>query len=410
MSEKHHLANEARLKFSDEEIQRRKQFVSLEDSDLGRIASIRHLVVSKADEFTDFFFERLRSAPEAAALFENTDILDEVRHLKRDHLIAMVSGNYGREYALQRIKIGMLYSHVGLDTRVFLGAFHELMTSIGRDIMAHSGEPPAASFEIFMSVKKVCFMDIGMIVDVLIDERERMISAQQTIILEANRELEAFSYSVAHDLRTPLRGIDGFSLALLEDYGDKFDEEGQQALKHLRQSAQKMAVLINALLGLSRISRSELKRERINLSALAEEIAADLRADAPDRQVDLVIADNLSDTGDPALIRIALQNLLANAWKFTAKRERATIEFGASMNSDRPIYHVRDNGAGFDMEYASKLFGVFQRLHSAVEFEGTGIGLATVHRIVRRHGGQIWADSAVDKGAAFHFTIGRGAS
>jgi light-regulated signal transduction histidine kinase (bacteriophytochrome) len=220
-----------------------------------------------------------------------------------------------------------------------------------------------------------------------------------------NRELEAFSYSVAHDLRAPLRSIDGFSQALLEDSADKLDEEGRRYLRFVRESAQQMAQLIDGLLTLSRVTRSEIARERADLSALARASIARLQRSQPDRRVDVVIREGLEGEGDPQLLTVVLDNLVGNAWKFTGKRDEARIEFGASSNDRRPVYFVRDNGAGFDMTFADKLFGVFQRLHGAAEFEGTGVGLATVQRIVHRHGGRVWAEGEVNGGATFYFTL-----
>lgn len=219
-----------------------------------------------------------------------------------------------------------------------------------------------------------------------------------------NEELESFSYSVAHDLRAPLRSIDGFSLALLEDCGEKLDDEGKQYLRYLRESAQHMARLIDDLLALSRVTRGELDRTETDVSSTARSVAARLARAAPDRQVELVVADGLIADCDDRLLTVAFENLIGNAWKFTSKRGDARIEVGATGEKPR-TYFVRDNGAGFDMSFASKLFGVFQRLHSTAEFEGTGIGLVTVQRIIRRHGGRIWAEGAVGRGATFFFTL-----
>jgi PAS domain S-box-containing protein len=221
----------------------------------------------------------------------------------------------------------------------------------------------------------------------------------------ANGELESFSYSVAHDLRAPLRSIDGFSQALLEDHADQLDEEGRKYLRFVRESAQHMGHLIDALLTLSRVTRSELHQEDVDLSALARAAVARLRRSQPDRPVDVVLQEGLEDRGDPRLLTVVLDNLLGNAWKFTGKRDVARIELGVSSTDGRPVYWVRDNGAGFDMAFASKLFGVFQRLHATTEFEGTGVGLATVQRIVSRHGGRVWAEGEVDRGATFYFTL-----
>jgi PAS domain S-box-containing protein len=219
-----------------------------------------------------------------------------------------------------------------------------------------------------------------------------------------NEELEAFSYSVAHDLRAPLRSIDGFGQILLEDYADKIDDEGRQCLNYVRESAQQMACLIDDLLALSRVTRGEFRRAAVDLGAIARSVSAGLAQASPDRRVELVVADDLRADGDDGLLTIALQNLIGNAWKFTGRRGDARIEVG--VTGDEPgVYFVRDNGAGFDMAYASKLFGMFQRLHDARDFEGTGIGLTTVQRIVRRHGGRIWAEGVVGEGATFFFTL-----
>ena len=222
----------------------------------------------------------------------------------------------------------------------------------------------------------------------------------------ANKELEAFSYSVSHDLRAPLRGIDGFSQALIEDYAEKLDDEGKQHLGRIRAGAQRMGQLIDDLIKLSQVTRGELQRTKVDLTRAAREVIDDLRRDDPDRRVEILIEDGLAAEGDPKLLRVALHNLIGNAWKFTAKQAAARIEVGVSDARDgRPVYVVRDNGAGFDMTYASKLFGAFQRLHSMSDFPGTGIGLATVERVVRRHGGRVWAEGSVGKGAAFFFTL-----
>jgi signal transduction histidine kinase len=226
-----------------------------------------------------------------------------------------------------------------------------------------------------------------------------------------NEELESFSYSVAHDLRAPLRAIDGFGLALLEDYADKLDDEGMQYLRYVREAAQQMARLIDDLLGLSRVARGELRRERVDLTGIARSVAAGLRRADRERRVELVVAEGLLAEGDANLMTIAIENLIGNAWKYTGKTEAARIEVGfIEGERDEPrTYFVRDNGAGFDMAYAGKLFGMFQRLHANTEFDGNGIGLATVQRIIRRHGGRIWAEGAVGCGATFFFTLTGGA-
>jgi PAS domain S-box-containing protein len=236
-------------------------------------------------------------------------------------------------------------------------------------------------------------------------EIERQLQSR-TIELEAtNRELEAFSYSVSHDLRAPLRAIDGFSRILLTDHADRLDDTGRDRLERVRRAAQHMGTLIDDLLKLSRVTRTELKREQVDLSALAGDIAEELRKQAPDRTVQFSIAPGLTAQGDKGLLRIVLDNLIGNAWKFTGSLAEARIGVERAPTHGKQAYVVSDNGVGFDMAYADKLFGVFQRLHDATEFPGTGIGLATVQRIIHKHGGRIWAESEVGKGTRFYFTL-----
>jgi light-regulated signal transduction histidine kinase (bacteriophytochrome) len=241
----------------------------------------------------------------------------------------------------------------------------------------------------------------------------------------ANRDLEAFSNSVSHDLRAPLRAIDNFSKILLEDYGNTLDAQGQHYLQRVRTATTHMQQLIDDLLNLSRATHREIWLQAVDLSALASRVAAQLRKTEPGRQVEFVIEPDVLVEGDTRLLHVALENLLGNAWKYTAKHPRARIEFGKifdfrlpicdsgsgseieSQESqiENPVFFVRDDGAGFDMAYADKLFGVFQRLHGEAEFEGTGIGLTTVQRIIHRHGGEIWAEGAMERGATFYFTL-----
>lgn len=239
----------------------------------------------------------------------------------------------------------------------------------------------------------------------LTSELETRVHERTAELERTNRELESFSYSVSHDLRAPLRAIDGFSRLLLEDYGATLEAEAQDYLIRVRRAVQRMGNLIDDLLNLSRVSRAELRPATVDLSRLATEIAAELREGNGARAVEVSIAPGLTTQGDPQLLRVALHNLLDNAWKYTGKTPGARIEFGAMRQNDETVYFVRDNGAGFDMQYASKLFGAFQRLHSEREFTGTGIGLATVARIVHRHGGQIWAEGEPGAGATFYFIL-----
>ena len=240
------------------------------------------------------------------------------------------------------------------------------------------------------------------------DRLEQRVAERTGQLEAANKELEAFSYSVSHDLRAPLRSIEGFSRALMEDCEGSLNETAQDSLRRIIGSTVRMGQLIDGLLNLSRLTRTEIRGGSVDLSSLAHEIVAELKDSDGNRPVECVIAAGAIAEGDPALLRAVLQNLIGNAWKFTRKREPARIEFGVGEESGEKTYFVQDNGAGFDMSYVDKLFGAFQRLHGQNEFPGIGIGLATVQRIVNRHGGRVWAVGAPEKGATVYFTLGRG--
>ena len=229
---------------------------------------------------------------------------------------------------------------------------------------------------------------------------------QHALELEAaNKELEAFSYSVSHDLRAPLRSIDGFSLALIEDYADTLDAEARGHLLRIRAATQRMAQLIDDLLKLARVTRSDMRNEPVDLTAMAKVVLAEFQTLEPERRLECVVQEGVVGSGDPELLRVVLENLLGNAWKFTMKKPRAKIELGMFQRDGQQVYFVRDDGQGFDMAYVSKLFGTFQRLHATTEFPGTGIGLASVRRIIHRHGGRTWAEGLEQKGATFFFTL-----
>jgi signal transduction histidine kinase len=236
-------------------------------------------------------------------------------------------------------------------------------------------------------------------------ELEQRVAERTTQLEIANKELEAFAYSVSHDLRAPLRSIDGFSQILLDEYQEAIDVQGKDYLQRVRVGTQRMARLIDDMLNLSRVSRLEMNIQQVNLSEIAQEVADELRETQPERQVEFDIQEGIKARGDDRLLRIVLENLIGNAWKFTSKHASARIEFGMQQKNDIVTYFVRDNGAGFDMSYAQKLFSAFQRLHTANEFPGTGIGLATVQRVIHRHGGKVWAEGEVEKGATIYFTI-----
>jgi signal transduction histidine kinase len=237
------------------------------------------------------------------------------------------------------------------------------------------------------------------------DHLEELVEQRTQELAVANRELEAFSYSVSHDLRAPLRAVDGFARMLTEDYSGRLDDEGRQHLERIRKATENMSNLIDCLLDLARVTRRELKTQPIDLSGMAQEIARELQQAEPSRKVALNIEQNLQAEADPMLMRQALQNLLSNAWKFTARVGEAEIKFGCAQDNGERTFYVADNGAGFDMAYVGKLFGAFQRLHGSREYEGTGVGLAIVQRIVHRHNGRVWAEGAVNRGATIHFTL-----
>jgi light-regulated signal transduction histidine kinase (bacteriophytochrome) len=231
---------------------------------------------------------------------------------------------------------------------------------------------------------------------------------ERTAQLEAaNKELEAFSYSVSHDLRAPLRAIDGFSRIILEDYVERLDDEGKRFLNIIRGNTQKMGELIDDLLVFSRLGRQEIRASDIDMEKLAKTASEEINLAVPGRKVQFAINKLSAAQGDKAMIRQVMANLLSNAIKFTRPKGNTTIEVGGSNEGDENVYYVRDNGVGFDMQYVHKLFGVFQRLHSSEEFEGTGVGLAIVQRIIHRHGGRVWAEGKVDEGATFYFTLPR---
>ena len=244
----------------------------------------------------------------------------------------------------------------------------------------------------------------------LTGDLERRVEDRTAALVAVNRELEAFSYSVSHDLRAPLRAIDGFSQVLVEDYAAQLDDEGRDYLGRIRAASQRMSQLIDDLLRLSRVTRSDLHRARIDLTGLAKEVLQDLASREPRRELTTVVAEGLLLEADPRLVRVLLDNLLSNAWKFTRRAAAPRIEVGVLAplveGKPGPVFYVRDNGAGFDMTYAEKLFKPFQRLHRSTEFEGTGIGLAIVQRIMQRHGGRAWAEGAEGQGATFYFSLG----
>lgn len=238
------------------------------------------------------------------------------------------------------------------------------------------------------------------------DELEKRVAERTRELLSANRELEAFSYSVSHDLRGPLDALNGFSYVLLKQYGPKLDDHARELIDHIRASGRRMVQLIDDLLNLSRVTTSVMRSEPVDLSAIARSIMDELCRNAPERRVEFISSDREEVQGDPQLLRIMMENLLRNSWKYTSKHPQARIEFGHTTSNGRVAQFVRDDGSGFDAASAERLFQPFQRLHAASDFPGNGVGLATVRRIIQRHGGEVWAQGAVEKGATFYFTLG----
>jgi PAS domain S-box-containing protein len=367
--------------------------------------------------------EQLRAAEERAvqasslldAIIEN---IPDMVFVKDADKLAFVRCNRAVEELIGKSRVDLIGK---TDFDLFPGSEAEFFVAKDREALASGALVEIAEEPIhtkrgtrWLHTKKVPLLDhtgkpqylLGISHDVT--DRKQVIaelSAAKLAAEDASRELESFSYSVAHDLRTPLRAIDGFSQALVEDYGDKLDAEGRRYLIRVREGAQRMAELIDALLALSRVTRSELRRDRVDLSALAHTLLGAFQRLDPDRRVEIVIAPGIIADADPQLAAIALDNLLGNAWKFTSKRSDARIELGVTPAGGVPAYFVRDNGAGFDMAYRDKLFGVFQRLHPESDYPGTGIGLATVARIAQRHRGRTWADGNPGEGATFYFTL-----
>jgi len=302
-------------------------------------------------------------------------------------------------------KLKDAYLHPGKEVTRIREIVSRGETVIGEEIAMRGGRTCIRDF-INITVDGKSFGRLWQHVDITSRKQAEKALAERSAELEAaNKELEAFAFAVSHDLRAPLRHIEGFISMLSEDYSDKLDGTGKDIIGRVQAGAGRMQDIINALLGLSRVSRSELNRTNVDLSALAKTTAADLKKNQPDRDVEFIIADDLMADGDQPMLQAMIDNLIGNAWKYTAKRPSARIEFGATREEGENVFFVADNGAGFDKQYAAKLFKPFQRLHSEAEFPGIGIGLSIVQRIVHRHGGHIWAEGEVTKGATFYFTL-----
>ncbi|HEY8088276.1 MAG TPA: response regulator [Polyangiaceae bacterium] len=338
-------------------------------------------------------------------------------------LLDLLMPGIGGQEACRRIKAAPIVRDIPLVMLTALDDPHAMLEGLGAgadDYIAKSSDFEVLKARVRAQIRRKQFEDENRRIreELLQKELEaqearaaRNLAETRASLVEElerkNRELQAFSYSVSHDLRAPLRGIDGLSLALLEDYGEALDARGRDYLQRVRAGAERMAELIDALLQLARFSRHELRRQSVDLSREALAVLAEHQRREPDRRVDVAVAGGLVADADPRLLRVVLDNLLGNAWKFTSKKDGARIEVAAIPLDGEVVYRIRDDGAGFDMSYSAKLFRPFQRLHGETEFAGTGIGLATVQRIVDLHGGRVWAEGEVGRGASFLFTLGR---
>ncbi len=354
-------------------------------------AHVQTLVVWAGDQFVDNFTYSLEGTP-------CKDVMD----LKMELVSDSAGARYPEDEMLIQMGIQSYFGHPMVAEGEMMGLV-SVMDVNPLEVEEWAG-PILGLFANRLAVEIARF-EVSQQLQQSKDSLEELVEKRTRALQESNRELESFSYSVSHDLRAPLRSIDGFSKAVLEDYGDQIDEQGRGYLLRVCRATQHMGVLIDDLLELSRLGRTEFKRMSVDLCDMARQTMAQLQQGDPDRRVEFSCEIDEKVMADPVLMLLVIQNLISNAWKYTAKQDDASIELGSKHQDDETIIFVRDNGVGFDMSYYEKLFGVFQRLHRADQFEGTGIGLATVKRIILRHEGRVWADSSPGQGATFFFTV-----
>jgi signal transduction histidine kinase len=379
-----------------EDFERRKRFLRFDAEDQRRLLHLRELSRGHERSAVDALYEHLLAFEETRSFFAGPAEVDHLKGVQSRYYERLTRGPHDRDYAEGRVRIGAAHERVGLDVEHYLGAYCLYLTEMAKPLVPADIDQ-AEKLAIFQSLLKVVFLDVGLAIDTYVFRREEDLKA-------AIKELEAFNYSVSHDLRAPLRAIIGFSQALVEDAGESLDEGSRSHLNFIVHGALRMSHLIEGLQTLSRVSRAEMVMQTVDVSELAEAVAAPLLTEATNR-VDLRVEPGIWATGDARLVPVLLQNLLGNAFKFSSHNATALVEVGAVEKDGTLVAFVRDDGAGFDMANADRLFGAFQRLHPESDFEGTGIGLATVMRIVRRHGGEVWAESQPERGATFYFTL-----
>jgi signal transduction histidine kinase len=385
------------MDLTEEELELRKRYLEFDAEDERRLLTLNEVARHGVEPIVEAFYRHLLSFDATGAFFSGPEEVERVKRAQVRYFEQLTEGPYDRAYAEDRLRIGAVHERIGLEVKYYLGSYCLYVREIARRLAAAPSLSAEEKLAIHESLLKVVFLDIGLALDTYVFRREWELRA-------ATSELETFNYSVSHDLRAPLRAIIGFSEALVEDFAERLDDESRSYLKFIAQGGRRMSRLIEDLLKLSRLSQVEMLVQPVCVSELAAGVAEPLLA-AEDRPVELVIQPGTWCTGDARLLSVLLQSLLGTALKFTSRHPTARIEVGTGERDGQVVVVVRDDGAGFDMANADRLFGAFQRLHSESEFEGTGIGLALAMRIVRRHGGRIWADGQTERGATISFTL-----
>jgi signal transduction histidine kinase len=385
------------MRMTDAEVEARKRYLGFDAGDERRLRLLGELVGDRSGAIVEAFYRHVLAFDETRAFFATPEEVERIKGAQRRYFERLTEGSYDRAYAEERLRVGAVHERVGLEVKYYLGMYGVYLREVSDLLAAAFPHDAEQALTVQLSLLKLFLLDTGLALDMYVFRRERELQA-------AIRELETFNYSISHDLRAPLRAIIGFSEALMEDSGDSLDEPGRGYLRFIAQGGRRMSELIESLLQLSRLSQAEMLVQPVCLTDLAAAVVRALPA-ASRPGVELRIEPGIWATADPRLVSVLLESLLDNAVKFTSRHPTAAIQLGVSWSDGQPAAYVRDDGAGFDMANGDRLFGAFQRLHAESDFEGIGIGLATAMRIVRRHGGRIWAEGALEKGATFSFTL-----